>query len=122
MKIRIVLFFVSAALALGVHLFLFEMRYMWYVEPDDYRLLRGVYIACAGTVIALWAMFPSRILVALVALIALFFPHLYYDSGSRPLLGREIDLLMISVALFSAMLLVGVTQIRRSMKGRKAQS
>ena len=112
----LLLFIVCAVIALSAHFLIFEMRYMWYLDIQDHKLLRGGYIACACAILALWAFFPSRVLVALLGVLALFFPHLYYATGARPLLGREIDLATIWFALLSVATLVGATELRRRIK------
>ncbi len=117
-RTSLLLFFVIAILGLALHFFLFEMRYMWYVSQEDFRLLRGGYIASVVVIAALWAFYPSRILVAITGLLALFFPHLYYAQDARPLLGREIDLPSIIFALLGVALLVAATELRRRSKAQ----
>ena len=117
-RTSLLLFFVIAILGLVLHFFIFEMRYMWYVNQGDFRLLRGGYIAFVVVIAALWAFYPSRVLVAIVGLLALFFPHLYYAPDARPLLGREIDLPTVIFALLGVALLVAATELRRRRKAR----
>lgn len=107
------LFLICAFFALAVHFFLFEMRYTWYVTSSDYWALTGGYAACAGAIIVCWAILPSRALVGLIGLLALFFPHFIYTASDRPLLGRSIDSWTVGVAIASVALLVFATQLRR---------
>lgn len=117
-RTSLLLFFVVAILGLALHFFIFEMRYMWHVSQEDFRLLGGGYIAFVVLIAALWGIFPSRILVAIVGLLALFFPHLYYVSDARPLLGREIDPPSIVFALLGVVLLVAATELRCRSKAQ----
>lgn len=114
---KLLAFILVALVALAVHVFLFEMRYMWYVQPDEFRVLRGVYIACVAVIVALWLLLPSRVFVGLIGFFALAFPHMYFAQGARPLLGRAIDIPSIGFALLSVALLVGATELRRRAKG-----
>ncbi len=111
-KIAVLLFFVIAAIALVVHYFMFEMRYMWYVMPEDAQLMRIVYGACVAVIILLWAVFPSRFAVAILGFFALFFPHIFFAADERPLLGRDFDLPSIGIALIGVALLVLATHFR----------
>lgn len=112
-KAAIVAFVISAVVALAVHYFMFEMRYMWYVSADDAQFMRMIYGACVGAILLLWAFFPSRIVVALVGAFALFFPHFFYTAAARPLLGRAIDGQGMAVAGVAIGLLVLATHLRR---------
>lgn len=74
------LFPASAALALVLHYFMFEMTYMWYVQIEEARLMRGIYAVVVIAIVALWVLFPSRIAVGLTGLLGLYFPHLIFVS------------------------------------------
>lgn len=117
-RTSLLLFFVIAILGLVLHFFIFEMRYMWYVGQEDFRILRGGYIASVVAISVLWVFYPSRVLVAVVGLLALFFPHLYFAPDARPLLGRGIDLSSIIFALLGVALLVAATELRRRIKAQ----
>lgn len=112
----VVVFLLSAALALVVHYFMFEMTYLWYVKVEEARLVRGIYAAVVAVIVGLLAFFPSRIAVGLVGLFGLYFPHLIFASNARPLLGREITLAGIGVTLVSVALLVVATHFRLKWK------
>ncbi|HEL5339979.1 TPA: hypothetical protein UOJ00_002976 [Stenotrophomonas maltophilia] len=105
-------FLVGALLALVVHYFMFEMRYLWYVQVEQARLMRGIYAGVVAAILVLWALFPSRIAVGAVGLSGLYFPHLIFASDARPLLGREITLSGVAVTLVSVGLLVLATHFR----------
>jgi hypothetical protein len=111
-KTTMILFSISALIALAVHYFMFEMRYMWYVSAEDARFMHLVYAGCLGAILLLWAFFPSRIAVAAVGCFALFFPHFFFAPDARPLLGRAIDLQGIGIALIAVSLLVLATYLR----------
>lgn len=110
---KLVAFILVAIFALAVNVFIFEMRYMWYLQPEDANFLRAVYLVCVVLIIAGWLFFPSKIAIAIVGLFALGFPHLFYAATERPLLGREIDIPTIGIALISVALLVAATHLRR---------
>lgn len=108
----LILFAVSAAFALAIHYLAFEMRYMWYVTHEDARFMRIIYICCVGIIGLLWVFFPSRIAVAAVGTFGLLFPHLFFASEARPLLGRLVDLESIVVLMVAVGLLVLATHLR----------
>lgn len=112
------LFLVSATLALAVHYFMFEMTYLWYVQLEEARFMRGIYAGVVALIVLLWVMFPSRIAIGVVGLFGLYFPHLIFASDARPLLGREITLSGIGVTLVSVALLVAATHFRLKWKGK----
>ena len=109
-------FIICATIALAVHYFLFEMRYMWYVTANVASFMRTIYAVCILTILLLWAIFPSRIAVALVGLFGLFFPHLFFVTDARPLLGRTIDVAGLGVASVPLVLLILATHLCRRLK------
>lgn len=108
----LILFFISAFLALGLHWFCFEMTYIWYPPRDAARFWREGYIAGTSVIVALWIFFPSRLLVALVSTFMMFSPHLY-PPGVVANMGRVIDIQTIGFALLIAAMFAGVTELRR---------
>ncbi len=85
----------------------FELRYVWYVQPDQLMVLRLGFTAVAGSIVALWLLYPSRVAVALLGFSGLAFPPLF-DSrfvGITPGF-------LLWVALIVGFL-VGATQLRR---------
>lgn len=113
--IVLLLFFVAAVAALALHFFLFEMRYMWYPPIEASRLWRIGYVAFVALIAALWAFFPSRIMVAIVGFFAMFFPHLY-PPGVVSQMGRHFDLSSLGVALIPVALLILATHLRVKWK------
>jgi hypothetical protein len=111
-KTLLIWFFIVALVAVGVHYFIFEMRYMWYVHAEDVRFMRSVYAGSMFGIFLLWAFFPSRIAVMVIGGFALFFPHLYFAPDARPLLGRTIDLNGIGIAMVALGLLDLATHLR----------
>lgn len=111
-RTALLIFFVTAALGVALHYFMFEMAYMWHVEVEQARFMRIIYFACVAAIIILWAFFPSRIAVVVVGLFGLLFPQLFFASDSKPLLGRDLSASSIAVALLGVVLLVIATQFR----------
>jgi hypothetical protein len=116
-RAQLPLFFVSAILALALHFFAFEMRYIWYLPKDAFLLWRTTYIICMGAIVALWLFFPSRVLVAVVCFFSLFFPHLY-PAGLAAQRGRVFDLQTVLFSLVIVGIFVAVTVLRRRIKLR----
>lgn len=109
-------FFLLAALALGVSWFAFELRYMWYVDADQFMFLRVGSLIFTGLMIASWVAYPSRLFVALVGTMLLLFPPL--------LRGEEyvsVDVGFVGWICVSVMLLIVATElnIRARRAGRK---
>ncbi|WP_460458039.1 hypothetical protein [Arenimonas alkanexedens] len=115
-------FLAFAAIAFCVSVFLFEMRYVWFVDKSELATLRVGYAIFALVIIGLWAFLPSRALVFSVAIAALLFPHFFFAGDSRALAGRGIDLASLSVALGSALLFALATHLRKkNFKHRSEQ-
>jgi len=114
-------FFVCALAALGLYAVMFEFRYLWYVEAAQATLMRTIFAGSVALIVLLWAVFPSRIAVAVVAITGLFFPHAIFDAGARPLLGRAIDFPALAVSLVPVLLLVLATHLRRKTVGPALQ-
>ncbi len=103
-------FLLCALAALGIYYLMFEFRYLWYVESGQAVLLRSIFAGSVAVIVVLWLAWPSRIAVALVAALGMFFPHLLFDSG------RALDLASIGLALIPMSLLVLATHLRRGAK------
>lgn len=110
-------FFVLAALALGVSWFAFELRYMWYVDADQFMFLRVGSLICTGLMIASWVAYPSRLFVALVGLTLLLFPPLLRGAEYA-----SMDIGFIGWICVSVMLLLVATEleVRARRAGRKS--
>jgi len=110
-------FFVLAALALGVSWFAFELRYMWYVDADQFMFLRVGSLICTGLMIASWVAYPSRLFVALVGTTLLLFPPLLRAAEYA-----SVDIGLVGWICVSVMLLLVATEleIRARRAGRKS--
>ena len=127
-RTTLVLFFATALVALAVHFFMFEVRYMWYVTHEQAAFMRTVYAACILAIVLLWTFVPSRIGVAVICVFALFFPHLFYGPEARPIGARASDLhgaalvATMAVSMIPVGLFVLATHLRlRSKKAVAAQ-
>jgi hypothetical protein len=98
----------ASFLALGAYFLMFEFRYMWYLGASEVALLRLCNVACILAIVALWACFPSPLLVALIALVGLIFPP-FYDQRSF----AAVDLPFAGVVLFGVGLQVAATYLWR---------
>jgi hypothetical protein len=85
----------------------FELRYVWYVQPDQLMVLRLGFTAVAGSIVALWVLYPSRVAVGLLGFSCLAFPPLF-DSR---FVGITPGFLLWVALILS--LLLGATQLRR---------
>ena len=103
-----ILFFVTAAIAIAVHFFLFELRYVWYLNGDDFSFIRIGYGFFLIAVVLAWCFYPSRVLVSVIGAAAFAFP---------PLLRGEVfasmTIGMVPFVLLSVLLLLGATELRR---------
>lgn len=97
-----------AAVALVAIWFVFELRYMWYVDAERFRFLRLGFISGVGLIVLLWAFYPSRILVGLVAIAIFVFPPALRSDQFVSL-----DLASFPWIVGVALLLVGATELRR---------
>jgi hypothetical protein len=107
-------FLVLATAALAVHFFLFQLRYGWYLKPDEFRLLLIGYLLCFCAILFLWLRFPSRFLVATVGLVAFVFPPVLFGENFV-----AVDVKFSVFVIFSLLLFVGATELRRRMGGNK---
>lgn len=100
---------VAAALAgILVHLSLFSFRYGWYADASNSTLLLVVYGGFLAASTCLWIFFPSRILVALLALVTFALPPML-----RP---RDFVALDVPFSVFVGMallIIVGAVELRR---------
>ncbi|HDS1654869.1 TPA: hypothetical protein QEL76_002825 [Stenotrophomonas maltophilia] len=116
-RTSLLLFIITAVLALVVHYLMFGLAYLWYVKAEEARLMFAIYAAVAVLIVLLWVFFPSRIAVGIAGVFGLYFPHLIFPSDARPLLGREITLSGVGVTLVSILLLMLATHLRLRWKG-----
>jgi hypothetical protein len=101
-------FLVVAAVALALHFFLFELRYAWYLNDDDFSFIRIGYGVFLLTVVVAWCFYPSRVLVSVIGAAAFAFPPLLRGG-----VFASITLGMVPFVLLSILLLLGATELRR---------
>jgi hypothetical protein len=66
--------FASLLFGAGLLFFLFEWRYMWFVQGSAVLVLRVGFAIGLGVIISIWTWYPSRILMVIAALCAVCFP------------------------------------------------
>lgn len=117
-KLKWFVFLLLATVAIAVHYLMFELRYVWYLNVDDSRFVHTGYNICVFTIILLWVFFPSRILVAMMGFATFLFPPLLRGDRFPSLLAGEVpgDGGVVGFVLFSVLLLVGATELRRRIK------
>jgi len=107
-KINLWLAVLLSLVALGAMWFVFELRYMWFVNDSDFYFLRIGFGIAVVTIIALWIWSPSRILVPLIGFVALAFPPLLRGGQFVALDGTFTLWLLVPL-----LLLVVATQLNR---------
>lgn len=75
-----------------IHYFFFEIRYVWYKQPDDYQFLRWGHTLFLVAMILMMALYPSKILALLLVPPSMLFPPFL-----RPAVFAAVDLAMIIV-------------------------
>lgn len=80
-------FAILAIMALVVSWFVFEVRYMWFVDIDNFRFLRVGFLVGIGLIIASWAIYPSRLFVAAAGISLFLFPPILRSSQYVPVDG-----------------------------------
>ena len=98
-------------MALGIYFLIFELRYMWHLNANDFLLLRISNVVLMLTTFGLWVFFPSPLLVALVAFFGLVFPP-FYDRNAFAM----IDFRFTGFLLLGVCLLVAVTFLWRGAR------
>ncbi|MDQ0008684.1 hypothetical protein J2T07_000843 [Luteibacter jiangsuensis] len=114
---KIALFLVLACFGLAASYATFKMRYGWYQVNEDAHFLDIGFLTGAGVIVSLWALFPSRVAVAVVGAVIFVFP---------PVLKQEtfaaMDIPFAALSLFLIALLVLVTHLRRVWIGYRLTS
>ena len=97
-----------AIISLLVYEFFLELRYIWFIRPDQALMIRVVAAIAIVVILGLWIRFPSPLAVAVVAAAGFAAP---------PLLDGETfvgwDIPFIIGAAIPVGMLVGVTYLRR---------
>lgn len=100
-------FLVTAEIAIVVHFFIFELRYVWYLN-GDFSFIRIGYGVFLVAVVLAWCFYPSRVLVSAIGAAAFAFPPLL-----RGEIFASLTLGMVPFVLLSILLLLGATELRR---------
>jgi len=79
------LFLASAVVAVATYWFVFELRYAWFLHPDQARFLGIVLLVVAAGLVALWLWYPSRLLTAIVSAVGVALPPLAMGNVFPPL-------------------------------------
>jgi hypothetical protein len=115
MKTKLLFFLAVGITALLTNLLLFQLRYVWYLSSEDFTFLMGGYAACILGIILLWLRFPSRVLVATIALLVFIFPPLL-DSYKYVNLDSDFFIFV----LCNLLLFIIATELRRRLVKREA--
>ena len=107
--LALVLGAIAALLALW---FLFELRYIWYVDAPEAGMLRLGFGICAISIVGLWLAFPSRIAVGALGIAAALFPVVLDARRPMPNVGFIIVLLIVVGSL------VALTHLRRGLTSK----
>lgn len=65
---------IVSILALLATWFVFDMRYMWFVQGREYIFLRVGFLVGVGLIMLGWVFRPSRMFVGLIGMATLCFP------------------------------------------------
>jgi hypothetical protein len=66
--------FASLLFGAGLLFFIFEWRYMWFVQGSAVLVLRIGFAVGLAVIVSIWTWYPSRILMVVAALGAVCFP------------------------------------------------
>lgn len=102
-----------SGLSLVLLSFVFEYKYMWYVDHAQALTLRGGFLMGTVIVVGLWTFFPNYLAVATVGLLTLMFPVIFGVGRSTELSSWTFP--FIAVGIVSLLLLIGTTALRRSV-------
>lgn len=105
---KIALFFVLACLGLAASYVAFKMRYGWYLTNENAHLLDIGFLVGSGAIAILWALFPSRVAVAVVGAMIFVFPPVL-----KPETFAALDVPFGALSLLPIALLVLATHVRR---------
>lgn len=110
-------FFVFAAVSLAVHLLIIDLRYRWFLNNEESRLLSIIYSVCIIFIILLWTFYPSRILTAIIAFLSYLLPPVI-DGDTFV----SIDLKLMVFVVPSILLFLLATELRISITKKGAWS
>jgi hypothetical protein len=106
--VKIALFWTFACLGLAASYVMLKMRYGWYLANEDAHFLDVGFLIATSVIVGLWAFFPSRVAVAVVAAIIFVFPPALKNETFAAMDASFAVLLLIPIAL-----LVCATHFRR---------
>lgn len=95
-------FAILAIVALVASWFVFEVRYMWFVDVENFRFLRVGFLVGIGLIIVSWAAYPSRLFVAATGTSLFLFPPILRSSQYVPVDGAFLVWICGAVALLLA--------------------
>ena len=101
-------FFIIAAISLLFHLFIFEFRYTWFLHTEESMILDIIYGAGAISILFFWVVYPSRILVVLIAFISYLLPPII---NSKAFVSIDIQLMVFVIP--SLLLFLVATELRQ---------
>lgn len=94
--------------------FVFETRYVWFVNEEEFTFLRYGLLLGMAIIAVLWSVHPSRVLIGLIGVGVFSFP---------PLLRGEkfaaIDSAFLIWVFVVVLLLIGATELNRRARGRR---
>lgn len=87
-----------------IHYALFEIRYVWYTQPDDYSFLRRGHAFFLLVVFLLVIFFPSKLLVLVLVPLSLLFPPLFRSAVFPGLdIAMSVGIAIVTVLFFLLM-------------------
>lgn len=107
--VRLAIVSALCAVSLVALWFVFELRYIWYLDAPTAFRMRAGFALVAMTILLCWFFAPSRLLVGGLGLVALFFPIMVGLSHVPTNLG-----FLLFVA-FVIGLLMATTHLRRTL-------
>lgn len=100
-----------AGLSLGLLYFVFEYKYMWYVDQVQAATLRGGYLAGMAVLVLLWIFYPNYVAVVVVGVLTLMFPVIFKVGRSTELSSWTVPFIILGVVCL--LLLIGTAALRR---------
>lgn len=107
---KVILVLICSVISLLLFWVLFELRYMWFVEVEQARVLRFGIALFALLIVILWIIYPSRAMVAALGTLGLLFPPIINEQYVWPNLGF-VPWMLVVIGF-----LVATTQLRRIQK------
>lgn len=99
--------YVAFVLAVAALRFFFELRYFWYINPDDAFVLNVGFGIGAIILSVIFLFFPIRVLGGVVALVVMLFPQ------AIPTMALQLNSGFLVFSLGVTLLFVGSIELRR---------